>query len=174
MPSQHDGFKPLGELRFTFESGTLDGWSMVEGRAGRPVSEHGSLPRWKSRPFNHEGRYHLSTVATSKGLSDKQQVVFQSPKFVIHGDRASFLASGGFDNDSLFVGLFDAETGKVLMTAGGPQGPQMKRTIWDVRQLRGKTVFLRIVDQHTGSWGHLTFDDFSIDGRLLADGTQSR
>ncbi len=63
----------------------------------------------KARPFNQEGKYHLSTIATGDGFSDKQQVVFQSPKFVIQGGRASFLASGGFDKDSLYVGLIDAD-----------------------------------------------------------------
>ncbi len=71
VPHQHDGFEPLGKLRFTFESGTLDGWSIVEGGAGRPVSDHVSLPRWRSKPFNHEGRYHLSTVATADGTESR-------------------------------------------------------------------------------------------------------
>ena len=163
---KYDGFKPLGKLRFTFESGKLDGWSIVEGKAGRPVSEHSSLARWKHKPFNREGRFHLSTIAAGDGFSDKQTVVLQSPSFVIHGHQASFLASGGFDPESLFVGLFDAETEKVLLSAGGPMGPQMQRTIWDVRTLKGKTVFIRVVDRNTGGWGHLTFDDFSMDGTI--------
>ena len=164
---KYDEFKPLGELRFTFESGELDGWSIVEGTAGCPVSNHVSLPRWRDKPFNREGKFHLSTVDTADGFSDKQQVVLQSPEFVIHGDQASFLASGGFVPDSLFVGLYDAETKALVLSAGGPKGPQMKRTIWDVRKLRGKTVFLRVVDKNTGGWGHLTFDDFSVDGKLI-------
>ena len=93
-------------------------------------------------------------------------MVIQSPDFVVRGAKASFLASGGFDPDSLYVGLFDAASGKLLLSAGGLQGPQMKRTTWDVSQLKGKTVFLRVVDKNVGAWGHLTFDDFSIDGEL--------
>jgi arylsulfatase A len=163
----YDEFKPLGELRFTFESGDLDGWSIVEGAAGRVVSNHESLPRWRGRPFNREGKFHLSTVETADGFSDSRQVVLQSPDFVVHGERASFLASGGFVPDSLFVGLYDAETKDVLLSAGGAKGPQMKRIIWDVRELRGKTVFLRVVDKNIDGWGHLTFDDFSVDGELV-------
>ncbi len=164
---KYDEFEPLGELRFTFESGDLDGWSIIEGAAGRLVSNHASLPRWRGRPFNREGKFHLSTVETADGFSDSQQVVLQSPEFVIRGDQASFLASGGFDPESLFVGLYDAETKDVLLSAGGAKGPQMKRTIWDVRKLQGKTVFLRVVDKNIDGWGHLTFDDFSIDGELV-------
>ncbi len=164
--TKYDGFKPLGSLRFTFESGKLDGWSVIEGEAGHPVSDHVSLPRHKTRPFNQQGKFHLSTVHTADGFSDKQQVVLQSPTFIIQGDRASFLASGGFDPDSLYVGLFDAESKELLLTAGGPRGPQMKRTTWDVSKLKGKAVFLRVVDKNEGDWGHLTFDDFSVDGIL--------
>ncbi|MEL6104733.1 MAG: hypothetical protein AAFU85_01795, partial [Planctomycetota bacterium] len=120
----------------------------------------------RDRPFNHEGDFHLSTVNTGDGFADAQKVTFQSPEFIIEGDRASFLVSGGYDPETLFVGLFDASSKKRLRFAGGPGGPQMQRTTWDVRDLRGKTVFLRVVDNNTGGWGHLTFDDFSIDGKL--------
>ena len=167
VKTKYDGFKPLGALRFTFESGKLDGWSIVEGESGRPVSGDTSLPRHKSRPFNRQGKFHLSTIATADGVADKQQVVFQSPVFVIRGNKASFLASGGFDRTSLYVGLFDAESKKVLLTAGGPRGPQMKRTTWDVSRFKGKPVFLRVVDKNIDGWGHLTFDDFSVDGELV-------
>ena len=164
--SKYDGMEPLGDLRFTFEGGKLDSWTIVEGKAGLAVSGHASLPRWKGRPFNRQGEYHLSTVATGSGFSDEQQVVLQSPTFVIRGERVSFLASGGFDPDSLYIGLFDAASGEALLKAGGAGGPQMKRTTWEVSKWKGKDVYLRVVDQNTGGWGHLTFDDFSVDGDL--------
>lgn len=159
-------FKPVGNLRFTFESGELDGWTVIAGEAGRLVSAKSALPRHKAHPFNQEGKFHLSTVDTGEGFSDKQQITFQSPKFVIEGDKASFLASGGFDKDTLYVGLIDAETKQILRTAGGTRGPQMKRTTWNLKNLKGKTVHLRIVDKNTEGWGHLTFDDFSVAGTL--------
>ncbi|MEN8694018.1 MAG: sulfatase-like hydrolase/transferase [Akkermansiaceae bacterium] len=162
-------FKPLGNLRFTFESGGLEGWTMKNGEAGRLISDQAALPQHKARPFNQEGTYHLSTVDTGEGFSDKQQVTFQSPSFIIKGDQASFLASGGFNHDSLYVGLIDHQTKEVLLKAGGSRGPQMKRTIWDTSKLKGKTVYLQIVDKNTEGWGHLTFDDFSIEGTLLTD-----
>lgn len=162
----YDEFKPIGALRFTFESGDLEGWTIVEGSSENPVSALVSLPRHQTRPFNQEGKFHLSTITTAEGVSDQQEVVFQSPEFVVQGSQASFLASGGFVPGSLYVGLFDAETKALLLSAGGPRGPQMKRTTWDVSPYQGNTVYLRVVDQNTGGWGHLTFDDFSIDAVL--------
>ena len=165
--SKYDEFTPLGDLRFTFETGSLEGWRIVEGDLGQPVSEAPSLPNWKQHPFHQQGRFHLSTVATGTGFSDRQTGVVESPRFVLSGDKASFLVSGGFEEERLFVGLCDAETGQVLRKAGGPSGPQMRRIIWDVADLAGRPVFLRIVDQHTGGWGHLTFDDFSARGEWI-------
>jgi arylsulfatase len=60
--TRYDGFPPLGALRFTFESGTLDGWTIVEGQLGKAVSDAVSLPRWKQHPFNQQGRFHDFSV----------------------------------------------------------------------------------------------------------------
>ncbi|MEK6234280.1 MAG: hypothetical protein N2C14_06185 [Planctomycetales bacterium] len=35
--------------------------------------------------------------------------------------------------------------------------------------MKGKTVFNRVEDRLADGWGHLTFDDFSIDGTLAAN-----
>ncbi|MFT5122505.1 MAG: hypothetical protein ACI97B_001136 [Verrucomicrobiales bacterium] len=67
----------------------------------------------------------------------------------------------------LYLGLFDADTGERLREAFGAKGPQMRRVVWNVNNLTGRKVKLRLVDQKTSNWGHLTFDDFSVDGTLL-------
>jgi len=169
VATKYDEFEPLGELRFTFESGKLEPWTIVEGETDHPVSAQVSLPNWKHKPLNHEGRYHLSTLNRGGKISDEHRLVFQSPEFVIRGDRASFLVSGGFVPGSLFVGLFRKTTNEVLLQAGGSNGPQMSRIIWDVSKWKGETVYLRVVDRNGGSWGHLTFDDFSIDATVADD-----
>lgn len=42
----------------------------------------------------------------------------------------------------------------------------MHRITWDTTDFKGRNVRLRIVDSNTGGWGHVTFDDFSCEGRL--------
>jgi fructan beta-fructosidase len=54
-----------------------------------------------------------------------------------------------------------------LLAAGGTKGPQMQRVEWDLGEWIGRTVILRIVDRNQGGWGHLTFDDFSVEGELV-------
>src|SRR5262249_32567457 len=36
----------------------------------------------------------------------------------------------------------------------------LKRVAVDLRQHLGKEIFIRLVDQHSGHWGHINFDDF--------------
>ena len=125
-----------------------------------------SLPRWKHKPYNREGKFHLSTINTGDRFTDEQTGVLESPRFVVNGDKASFLVSGGFDEKNLYVALCDATTGEVLRKAGGSKGPQMQRVTWSLKDCQGKPVFLRVVDKSEGGWGHLCFDDFSTEGEL--------
>lgn len=165
--SKYDEFPPTGNLRFTFESGSLEPWKLVEGEAGLAISSQPTLPRWKEKPLNREGERHLSTGSTGDGFSDRQQVVFESPGFRLEGPTAAFLVSGGFDDEDLFVGLFDTKSDERLIAAGGSGGPQMQRIEWDLGEWVGRIVKLRIVDRNTGPWGHLNFDDFSVEGSVV-------
>jgi arylsulfatase A-like enzyme len=160
-------FEPAGKLRFGFESGTLDSWKVLDGAFEAPVTSLVSLPKWKDKPFGQEGSFHLSTIALKVGVSDKQIGIIESPVFTIQGARAAFLLSGGEDAEALYLGLFDADTGERLREAFGAKGPQMRSVVWNVNNLTGRKVKLRLVDQKTSNWGHLTFDDFSVDGTLL-------
>jgi len=67
------------------------------------------------------------------------------------------------------VDLCDAKSGKTLMTAGGPNAKHMRRINWDVGKLKGKQLRIRVVDASKGGFGHITFDDFSAEGRLVTD-----
>jgi len=165
----YDEFKPLGDLRFTFEDGTLAAWEIVEGKLGRPVSSLPSLPRWATAPYNREGKHHLTTVEMADGFGDSQTAVVRSPRFTLSGDRASFLVSGGHVPNQLYVALVDAATGKPLLTAGGAGSPQMRRVVWDVEKFKDRPVYLEVVDRYDGPWGHLTFDDFSAEGKLVVE-----
>ncbi|MFP6894703.1 MAG: sulfatase-like hydrolase/transferase, partial [Opitutales bacterium] len=55
-PVKNKPFAPLGDLRFDFESGDLQGWRLVEGAFSQPVSSALSLPRWQKDPFDRQGK----------------------------------------------------------------------------------------------------------------------
>ncbi|MDF1812191.1 MAG: hypothetical protein P1V20_08250 [Verrucomicrobiales bacterium] len=165
---KYDNFPPAGNLRFSFEDGTIGAWEVVEGEFGQPVTTISALPNSKS-PFARHGNYHLSTLMLRNGnsVSDKQTGVLQSPAFKLEGDKAAFLVSGGFDKKSLYVGLIDADSGALLIQAGGSKGHKMKRIVWDVAKWKGRNVRFQVVDKSVKGWGHLNIDDFSVQGSLI-------
>ena len=60
-----------------------------------------------------------------------------------------------------------AEDGKELETARGINQQVMQKASWDLSKHVGKKTFIKIVDQSTGGWGHVTADNFQFDGKLL-------
>jgi arylsulfatase len=167
-PVKEDEFDPLGDLRFDFESGDLQGWRVTKGAFEHLVSSAISLPRRPGQPFMRQGNFHLSTIATANDerINEAQTGVIESPPFLIRGDRVAFLLSGGGPDTA--VALCDAETGEEILKTGGPEGPRMERIVLEFPIThRGKPVFLRLIDEASSNWGHLCFDDFSADGVLL-------
>ena len=162
-------FKPLGDLRFDFESGDLQGWRVIAGEFVKPIDSARSLPRHPERPFERQGEFHLSTVATTSkaGASDNQTGVIESPRFRLQGDRIAFLIGGGF-RDDVHLAVCDAE-GHEIARSGGDNGPQMVRRVIELPQHIGQVLSLRLVDQAKNDWGHLVFDDFSADGELVEE-----
>lgn len=166
----YDDFEPVGDIRYSFETGTLDEWKITEGKFGEAVTAVPSLTRRKSEPFARQGGHHLSTLVPGDGgpLSDLQTGVLQSPSFKLVGGKASFLVSGGFNERGLYVALVEAESGGVLIKEGGARDHKMRRIEWDVSKWKGQTVRFEIVDRLEGGWGHLNVDDISVEGELVS------
>ncbi len=160
-------------LRFDFETGDLQGWEMVEGNFDRILCN-------REFEFHHEvkytkqGDYYLSTLErkNSERPDDGPMGVIESPVFVITGPKASMRIGGG-SHDTTYVALC-AIDGKERLVAKGRNVQTMHEVTWDTTRWIGQKAFLRVVDRHQGGWGHLTFDDFSVKGRIDADATQTR
>lgn len=175
-PSEiYEVVEPVGDLRFDFEAGIQD-WRVVDGafaalRNDRAMFHH-SFGKAK---YNKQGKYYLTTLERKGGGhgNDGQTGIVESPVFKITGERASFLIGGGKHADT-HLALVDAKNEKVLMKASGKNAEQMLRMNWNLSKLIGKNVFLRIVDQNRGGWGHVTFDDFSVEAELDKAATSKR
>jgi len=169
----YDGAKPVGDLRFTFENGDMQGWAVVEGSlaAGCVLDQ----PYRTGEKINKEGKGFLSTLRAklTDEASDRPMGVIESPVFILTGAKMAFLVGGGY-GDTVSVDLCDATTGDVLKAAGGPGGKHMRRVNWDVATFKGRHVVVRLVDKSSKGWGHLTFDDFSTDGKVDAAATERR
>jgi len=170
--AKYDGVRPVGNLRFSFEEG-MDGWRVVEGDL--PAARSAAAPFYRRGPTNNEGKALLNTIGRKPDaiVGDQLTGVIESPVFELRGPRMSFLVGGG-DHSETYVALCDAATGKELMKASGQSAMAMRRVTWDVAKLRGRKLLLRIVDRHTGGWGHVLFDDFSAEGVIDEASTAQR
>jgi fructan beta-fructosidase len=112
-------------------------------------------------PSTQGGDFYLGAkrVNTFEGgpRGDDNIGTLTSPAFVIDEDNLSFLIGGGKRSD----GSLQAELvvdGEVVRSATGAESGALNWSTWDVSALRGSTGRVRLVDQATGGWGHLTFD----------------
>lgn len=154
VPVGADG-KPLN---LGFESGTLEGWT-AEGDAfaGQPVEGDTVAKRRADMRSAHAGKFWVGTY--ERKVHDDPMGVLTSPAFRATQPWASFLVGGG-DWPETRVEVVSKEDGKVIHTARGVQQEAMARSVVDLTKVQGKEIFLRIVDQKKGHWGHINFDDF--------------
>ncbi|MFB8146559.1 GH32 C-terminal domain-containing protein [Microbacterium sp. NPDC056003] len=112
-------------------------------------------------PSTAGGDYYLGAkrLNTWEGgpRGDDNVGTLTSPTFELTGDHVSFLIGGGKRTD----GTLQAELvvdGAVVRNETGPEAGQLNWRSWDVSEYRGQQAQLRIRDEATGGWGHLTFD----------------
>lgn len=74
---------------------------------------------------------------------------------------------GGGNSPETYVALCLAD-GTELLKASGARSEVMQTVNWDLTPFAGKTLFLKIVDQSTNGWGHVTVDNFQFDAEILS------
>ena len=162
-----------------FETGDLTGWT-VEGNAftNKMVTE---TTDWGwGGPFNQAvgygeaTRYHLwGYIAPEKGgLGDAGIGSIKSDNFILGGDgKINFLVGGGQDIDRLYVALVRASDNTILMKATGRSTEQYGRVTWDASQYIGEELYIKVVDNSNGGFGHINVDDFHVpvDAKVITD-----
>jgi putative membrane-bound dehydrogenase-like protein len=153
LPTGADG-KPLN---LDFETGTLKDWT-AEGEAfqGQPVKGDTVHPRRNDMHSRHQGEYWIGGY---EKLQDKPQGTLTSVPFKVTHPWASFLVGGG-PHDVTCVELVKNADKQVFFRASGLEEEDMRRAVVDLKGLMGQEIFIRLVDRHSGHWGHINFDDF--------------
>ncbi|MGM0486761.1 MAG: hypothetical protein ACQESR_08365 [Planctomycetota bacterium] len=160
-------------LRFDFETGDLQGWQLVEGDLDKLICNR-KFEFHRKVEYTKQGEYYLSTLERrgSDRPDDTPTGIVESPVFVIKGRKATMRVGGG-SHDTTYVALCTID-GEEQLRATGRNSQTMHRITWDLTPWMGRKVFLRVVDQHEGGWGHVTFDDFSVEGQLDPQATRAR
>lgn len=156
-----EGVLPKGDdghsLNFDFETGDLRDWT-VEGEAfvGQPILGDTVYPRRNDNKSQHQGKYWIGGY---EKLGDRPKGKLISVPFKITHPWATFLVGGGPHVETC-VEIVDHARNEVVFRASGNEEENMERVVVDLQKHIGKTFFIRLVDNHTGHWGHINFDDF--------------
>ena len=106
------------------------------------------------------GAKRINTFETGGAPGDDRQGTMTSPSFTVSRNFMSMLVGGGH-RDAVSGQLLEAQlvvNGNVVRTVAGDDSGALNWKGWDVSEFAGQQAQLRIVDQATGGWGHLTLD----------------
>jgi putative membrane-bound dehydrogenase-like protein len=161
-----EGIRPVDgagkALNLDFEKGTLEDWTSVgDAFKDQPIEGDTVTSRRGDMKSGHQGRFWIGGFERH---GDRPVGRLESAPFKVTHTFASFLVGGG-PNDRTRVELVLKETGEVVFTTTGDEREDLERVVVDLFQHRGKEIFIRLVDQHPGHWGHLNFDDFRFHER---------
>jgi hypothetical protein len=155
-----------GATSWNFENGTLSGWSAT-GTAFDHQPTYGDNPtaRHRGQPSKHQGLFWIGgyenchTVNDVPGTiqGDGPQGTLTSRSFTIKKPVISFLIGGGCDINTVRAELI--VDGVAVRKSTGKCTETMAREEWNVSEFIGKKAVIRLVDQASGGWGHINFDD---------------
>lgn len=154
---------------FDFESGRLNPWKVVEGKFGHVIGSRSEFFR-NNREYNKQGTYYLTTLESSpdadRGM-DGQTGVIVSPLFIPEGGNMTFRVGGG-SGDLTYAALCTSD-GTEVQFARGVNDQVMQTATWDLSPYAGKQMFIKVFDQSTDGWGHITVDDFQFDAKVMME-----
>lgn len=149
--------KPLAN--HDFETGNLSGWTVVNGTAftdGDVTSD----TTWWGGSFNQQGTYHYWG---HKNGDDTRVGEMKSANFVLGGDgQINLQVAGGQDINNVYVALVRASDNAVLFKETGVNSETYTRRNWDATAYLGETLYIKVIDNATGAWGHINIDDVNV------------
>ena len=142
-----------------FEGADYGGWTATGiAFGGGPTA--GALP--DQMPV---GGFAGDRFANSYHGGDSATGTLTSPPFRVERGHLNFLVGGGGFAGETCVNLLVGE--EVVRTATGPNvepggSEDLRAASWDLSDLSGATVRVRLVDARAGGWGHVTADRFVL------------
>ena len=154
------GVLPLGAdgkpLNLDFETGDLKDWTATDGAfKGQPIKGDTVAARRGDMRSRHQGQYWIGGY---EKVNDAPTGTLTSVPFKVTHPWASFLVGGGPHALETCVEIVQGKD--VIFRAAGLEEEDMRRVAVDLTKYKDKEIFIRVVDKHTGHWGHVNFDDF--------------
>jgi putative membrane-bound dehydrogenase-like protein len=106
----------------------------------------------------HDGRFWVGSFEKN---GDVATGTLTSVPFRVSKAFASFLVAGGSQSTTC-VELVRRDTGRVFYRASGDDCEDLERVVVDLSAHIGREIRVRLVDEASGGWGHINFDDFRL------------
>ncbi|ELE1962301.1 GH32 C-terminal domain-containing protein [Vibrio vulnificus] len=153
-----------GLTNHDFANCDLTGWTVLEGNAFSDSGVTKEQKFWGNIFFNPStripGKCHYWG---HKSGGDEATGRMKSEDFVLGGNgQINFLLAGGDDIENLYIALMRKSDEQVLMKATGIDYEEYQRVFWDASKYIGEELYLLVVDQATGGWGHINLDDIHV------------
>lgn len=160
------------QITWDFETGDLRGWRKTGNAFDfQPTLGDNPSARDRGQPSNHQGRYWIGTFERYRGLQgqdpgdwqgDEPTGTLTSVPFEVRGGALSFLVGGGGGfGTRVELRILDPIEGEIrAQFVSGADSETMRRVRWDLAPHVGRRAVIRIVDDASGSWGHINVDDF--------------
>ena len=154
LPTTADG----RALNLDFETGTrADGTATGDAFAKQPIEGDLVVVRKRGNSL-HQGKFWLGGY---ERLLDKPTGTLTSAMFRATQPWAGLRIGGGGHRETR-VELVLREGDKVVWSGSGRNLETLEPVAIDLRPHQGKELYVRVVDEHTGHWGHINFDDFRL------------
>ncbi|MGC3967078.1 MAG: hypothetical protein QM775_06810 [Pirellulales bacterium] len=161
-PATSAGTLPVGPdgraLNLDFETGTLADWTATGEAFGKQPIEGDTVAVRKRGNSVHQGKFWLGGY---ERLLDKPTGTLTSAPFRAVQPWAGLRIGGGGHRETR-VEVVRRDDGQIVWSGSGRNAENLEPVAIDLRPHQGKELFVRIVDEHTGHWGHINFDDFRL------------
>src|SRR5207237_92544 len=130
--------------------------------AGHPFEGDTDSKRRGEMKSQHQGKYWIGGYER-KG--DRAQGTLTSVPFTVTHPWCSFLVGGGFHETTCVEIVLKNGDIPLARVSGANVAPNegqenLYRVAVDLSGTVGRDAYVRLVDRHSGHWGHINFDDF--------------
>lgn len=154
-------------LNVDFETGTLQDWTATgDAFEGQPIPRDPSPLHEEDMDIGPTGEYFVSSGGTE---NHEATGTLTSTSFEVTHPYAAFRVSGGALQETR-VELIHADTDSVFFEITGNNHATLRPVVVDLDAHMGEEIFIRIVDNETGTteipyvpddvWAHINVDDF--------------
>ncbi len=159
-PTQENsvGMVPADAPNIGFENGNYDGWTQTGTVWSKGPIKGDTIAARKRGAATHDGDYWVGGYEV--WLSDEAQGTLFSDPFKVAYPWATYRIGAG-PHPETRVEIIEVESGEVIhKSSGRGQVENMALTIVDLSKHLGKAIRVRVIDEHSGPWGHVNYDDF--------------